>query len=361
MNPNSQLSLPTFPWHATLVVILLTVGFLSIGESLAQSGGTFPGEPFNGLQIDYSISGASLGAPVDEEGFTWSRRLDGKLTGGKLVVSGMVRASSGWGATVVVSLSADGAEPVEYTTRKFPEHGLFPDPMAQPFNVSIDIPKGARNASFSIDLTGDYNAGTRSVVVSGNLAGAGGGSGAGADAGTNAGTGPLRKDFPIEWDVIIGPIAGGLLAGGALAGLAAILSGLGSGNKGGESEDEELPDPNRVVRYILNPSTDHLILLPGDSAPLDISVWAITAGGQRQLAGDAGIDLSLREESFEVVPDRGQGMLRCQVRAADAPSVFTDELVVVASGPGAGTVEAKIALGIKPKLQLIVELESFDP
>ena len=161
---------------STILAALLLALFSLTIKVTAQSGDTFPGEPFNGLQIEYSVSGADLGPPEDEQGFTWSRKHDGSLTGRKLVVSGVAHASSGWGATLMVRLSADGTKPVEYTASKFPEHGLFPsgsppDPMEQPFSVSIDIPSGAENASFSISLTGDFNAGTRAVIVNGNLVG----------------------------------------------------------------------------------------------------------------------------------------------------------------------------------------------
>ena len=48
-----------------------------------------PPEPFNGLQITYTISGAELGAPQDRSGFTYSRTINGRLTGSRLIVSGV--------------------------------------------------------------------------------------------------------------------------------------------------------------------------------------------------------------------------------------------------------------------------------
>ena len=172
MNFSFQNHLRSHRWHAIILAFLLLALFYTSREVFAQSEDIFPaGEGFNGLQVEYSVSGAELGPPIDEEGFTWSRQQDGSLTGDKLVVSGVAYAKNGWGADLVVRLSADGAEPVEFTASKFPEQGLFPDPMEQPFSVSIDIPRGAESASFSISLTGDFNAGGRGVVVSGNLVG----------------------------------------------------------------------------------------------------------------------------------------------------------------------------------------------
>ena len=192
----------------------------------AQSGGFFPGEPFNGLQIEYSISGADLGSPQDQEGYTWYRNYDGTLSGNKLVVSGVAHASAGWGATLVVQLSADGAEPVAYTVNKFPENGLFPDPMEEAFSLSIDIPRGAESASFSISLTGEYNAGSRGVVVSGNLAGANSGASQGDDTLFPGDEEPAATTLPISGLLIPALIIGLLTALGVIGGGGLLVSRL---------------------------------------------------------------------------------------------------------------------------------------
>ncbi|MGB3944706.1 MAG: hypothetical protein WBK88_07940, partial [Methanothrix sp.] len=70
----------------------------------------FPGAPFNGLQVSYSVSGATLGAPKDSEGFTLSRSVTGTLTGDELTVSGVATAMYGWGAMIDVSVKVDGEE-----------------------------------------------------------------------------------------------------------------------------------------------------------------------------------------------------------------------------------------------------------
>jgi len=129
----------------------------------------FPTEPFNGLQISYSVSGAGLAAPKDSEGFTFYRELEGKLTGNELTVSGMAKASGGWGATIDVSVSVDGQDPKSFHQEKFPKNGLHKDVMNQPFSVTVPVPAEAQKASFILSLEGDYNAGSRGVVVKGSL------------------------------------------------------------------------------------------------------------------------------------------------------------------------------------------------
>lgn len=57
--------------------------------------GTFPsGEPFNGMRIQYSVTGATLGAPKDQSGFTTRRTLEGFTAGDRVNFS--VTAASAW-------------------------------------------------------------------------------------------------------------------------------------------------------------------------------------------------------------------------------------------------------------------------
>ncbi len=134
--------------------------FLSCVSVIAASG-TFPNDPFNGLQINYSISGASLGVPEDTYDYTTSRRFTGFFSGGNLVVQGSVTAEWGYYADLSVSVQAGGASDsyqkrVELKT-------------SESFNVSVAIPQDAESAAFSITLIGSYNAGSRTLVVSGTL------------------------------------------------------------------------------------------------------------------------------------------------------------------------------------------------
>ena len=150
-----------------LLVSTLVAQFLAPLEARA-AGGTFPASPFNGLQISYDVSGGTLGAPTDSEGFTMSRAHGtGTLSPGTLTISGTARAGNGWGAKLSVSVSVDGdtkTHSASCTNADFP--------WSHPFSVSVAVPEGAKAGRFSIAITGDYNAGTRSVVVSGNFAGA---------------------------------------------------------------------------------------------------------------------------------------------------------------------------------------------
>ena len=140
--------------------------FLLSSSTLAD---VFPAEPFNGLQVSYSVSGAGLSAPKDSEGFTCYRELEGKLTGDELTVSGTASAGNGWGATIDVSVSVDGQEPKSFHQEKFPKNGLAGDVMNQQFSVTVPVPSDAKEASFTISLEGSYNAGSRGVVVEASL------------------------------------------------------------------------------------------------------------------------------------------------------------------------------------------------
>lgn len=152
--------------YSTLIFILLLATTV-----IPSQADVFPAEPFNGLQIVYSVSGATLQTPVDVPGYTWSRTVNGALAGNTLTVSGTAKASGGWGANIDVTVRADGQADKTFHQEKFPKDGLANDPMNQEFSVSIPIEPGTKMASFYIDIEGSYNAGLRGVTISGKFAG----------------------------------------------------------------------------------------------------------------------------------------------------------------------------------------------
>lgn len=125
-------------------------------------GATFPPQPFNGLQITYSISGAALvGAPVDGGPFEgWIRTLGGFLQGGTLSVSGSVTKGTGASkeypghATVKVWAGDQTA-----TWEKTLDAGK-----AESYSVSVNVPAGATNGGVNVHVWGDYRNGEMRFV-----------------------------------------------------------------------------------------------------------------------------------------------------------------------------------------------------
>lgn len=131
------------------------VGFTTVA-------GTFPeGEPFNGLSITYSVTGGPFSAPVDVYDFTTSRRYEGTLGNGDLVVSGTVSLSGGFGAWVSVTLATSSGQTASFS----PEYAAAP--MSESFDLMVPVTDLDTSASFSISITGDYSAGTRTLLVAG--------------------------------------------------------------------------------------------------------------------------------------------------------------------------------------------------
>ena len=124
----------------------------------AQAEGTFPPEPFNGLQAHYVITGATVTKFADVPGFTWTRTLtiSGVDGSGVLVINGTLTAG-GYGADVQVGVSAGDKA---YTDRYKVEPGRPVE-----FRVGGPVPKNARSGSVTIFMTGHYNVGSRGVVV----------------------------------------------------------------------------------------------------------------------------------------------------------------------------------------------------
>ena len=196
------------------VVCLLALSSAAFADRFPASGA------FNGLVITYSVSGAQLGTPVDSEGFTTSRAITGKLSGGRLEVSGTVEASGGWSAAVTVTVSA-GENSKSFSAASPPApNGLAEAPWSQSFTVGVDVPKGA-SGSVDILLTGEYNAGGRALEVAGTFEGGGSAGGTattiGGAGGTSGGKGHKAGKIPgpgTWWKVLVGALVPGLIAGG---------------------------------------------------------------------------------------------------------------------------------------------------
>ncbi|MBE0529651.1 MAG: hypothetical protein IH626_02420 [Rhodospirillales bacterium] len=159
-------------------------GILEAKPSPAGGGvsGTFPAQPFNRLQLTYSVSGIAAGGYADREGFTTSRTYQVKGATGPVTLSGTSAAyeavcnsqfGSFWFQTDVI-LSA-GGETKTFSTPKPCTRGGDQYKVAQPgasFNLALPEPKGAdASVSFSIRQTFvNPRYGDRSLVVGGGKA-----------------------------------------------------------------------------------------------------------------------------------------------------------------------------------------------
>lgn len=139
---------------------------LKATPSESSASGTFPGKPFNGMQIDYRVSGASIINSTDGKGFTTARTLRGTLGSGKLRISGTARMGNGYSADLAVKVWA--GDKVDNSSANIPSG--YPGFNEQTFDVAVPIPQGVRSGGFSIDMTGHYNAGDRGLTVSGDFA-----------------------------------------------------------------------------------------------------------------------------------------------------------------------------------------------
>jgi hypothetical protein len=211
---------------ATLV-FLLTLSSWALADQFPAPG------PWNGLSVNYSVSGASLGAPTDAEWYTYSRKVTGKLSGGHLEVSGSVAATTGWTAALSVTVSAGGESKSFTAASPAPPKGLGDAPWSQSFSVGVDVPKGAASASIGILLSGEFNDGGRALQIDIALEGSGPGGGTtvttAGPAGDKGGAKPTGGKVPGPgswWKWLAGALVPGVIGGGVS------LVGL-SGRRGG--------------------------------------------------------------------------------------------------------------------------------
>jgi hypothetical protein len=136
------------------------------GGGGAPAGVFPPGGDFNGLRINYNITGVNLSAPKDTEGFTTKREYTGTVGPGTVTISGSGSINKGWGATLEIYLRI-GSQRIE-------EEFSFDSPGSKDFSYTVEIPPDT-DFTFPppqlwIKLTGRYStAGAGSAQVSRGL------------------------------------------------------------------------------------------------------------------------------------------------------------------------------------------------
>ena len=141
--------------------------------STPAPGAAFPAAgDFNGMVVNYSISGASATSvndpPVD---FTWARKITGALGSGQLRVSGTARSRGIPDYPTDVHVRVWAGETIrEFTGRIAGDPGIDPRPQFPlAFDVGVDIPASATSGGFRIVLTGRFSAGSRGLIVEGTF------------------------------------------------------------------------------------------------------------------------------------------------------------------------------------------------
>lgn len=178
-----------------LLLVLLLAPVIILPVMVLAAGGTYPDQPFNGMQITYDISGATVTATedgyldylVERMYYAKVRSLTGTLGAGTLSVSGT--CSAGKGSRFDVTVWAGDKEQVQSLD--------MPDGGSKPFQVSVRIPAGATDGGFTIGVNWDSYYGSRRVTVNGSFT-KGGGPSSGSSSGTSG-----DQTTPIVWGDLI--------------------------------------------------------------------------------------------------------------------------------------------------------------
>ncbi|HOS92003.1 MAG TPA: FecR family protein [Armatimonadota bacterium] len=258
------------------------------GAGGGGGGQAFPQEPFNSLQITYSISGAALGTPSDGGPFEgWVRTYEGSLQGDVLRVSGTVtkQCHEGWpgDAYIEVSVGDQKAEQSVHLDSKAEAT------VTRHYDVSVPIPPNATGGSINVMLGAVYQNGERRFVqVIGSFQGRTTPTGVPetapreptADKPTATAAGRLY---------VLAKPAQLVPAGSAEAGPVDIPTGIPLGWQPGDRISTALDSPIAIVI----PDSVRLVLSGGAKAVL-------LDGGLSLGTGSAVIDLLPRESAFEV-------------------------------------------------------------
>ena len=143
---------------------------------------------------------------------------------------------------------------------------------------------------------------------------------------------PLATATPkkrVSWvGVVVGVGAVGMVA---VAGLATAAA-LALRSRGKRAQQEE-------AHYILQLSADRIELAPGESKPLTVTAWRVTAEGGYVPAPEASIQVQVPPQTswLQVVPVTGQGSLQCTVSLRQPVTAGDVRLVVTGLAGGART------------------------
>jgi len=148
------------------IVFLGGICIAAIGQTSVPTSGTYPAEPYNGLQVVYRLSGAVIKSQQENQDWTRTLSWEGTLTTGHLRLSGEARRFGGWtpptvSANLLVVVEVDGQ-------RKEVKEELLRD-STKSFDVSVPIPANAQKGSVRLELVGIYNVGTRDVKLIGSF------------------------------------------------------------------------------------------------------------------------------------------------------------------------------------------------
>jgi hypothetical protein len=222
--------LPESPWNRStkkrypelsLPVAFLVFTLLQAVLCVPGHAAQFPEDrpEFNGLAIDYTLTGVSIDSGTDSGDFNWWKHLSGKVTGKTVTFSGTVHGynskfpdSGQWASTTTVGVSITaGSEHAEQTIHSTDDPATEGKTWSRPFSVSVKVPDDAQSVTISVGESGSYGNGeARGLGVDGTF--------------TNPSYDPNAKPLSSSssgsgTDLPLLPLAAGvvLLGGGALA------------------------------------------------------------------------------------------------------------------------------------------------
>jgi len=156
-----------------IAYLFVLLGLAGCSRGMSESG-TYPAEPFNGMQLTYRISGVRATDASDKDGFTSIRFLEGDVTGSSVVVEGAASMASGSYADLEVTVTAGSVSDVFKARIETPQEGV----RTKDYRASVKIPTGVQRVSVRVALDGSYSMGfgksgtvfQRGLVLQGDFA-----------------------------------------------------------------------------------------------------------------------------------------------------------------------------------------------
>ncbi len=158
------------------------------------------------------------------------------------------------------------------------------------------------------------------------------------------------------WQVVVdvggalGAGAGVLVAGGILASAVATILSINRENRAKAGKDQEEQDPKQVVGYILQISSEAVMLMPKQPVSVNAAVWQVTADGATARAADSAIRVDVPGTAagfLQVTPVSGQGQINCNFTQVGQPS--QGEVLVkfnASAAQGGASAQVKVIMAV---------------
>lgn len=310
----------------------------------AKAAGTtvvFPEMPYEGLQITFTVSGADLGAASEMAnipGATYGPGLayrNGRMTGGPITVTGYATGAAGSYGYLEADVSGSNEPRLTFNAPETAWRKDFSFTVSNPdqFNwIALNIKVQRFSQYDAVVLYAEFaNPNTSAATTAATTT---------PGPTSSPTTIPVPSDEEFPWKIAVG---------GAAA-VAAAVTAIVAASTARTSRKAEKPDPDLPVGYVLQLSTNRLVLEPDRSTPLTATAFEVLPDGTVRPASTAQMTL-IAPPGTVAQPQSGVGSVTAGIEQVGQVADGA-KLTVQATAPRGQT---SVAIAVEVATQYVME------